>query len=285
MSNYSKQWSSATPGYLIFLVDQSGSMKEVYTGGETQAEFTAKAINRVIQNLVITNTAGEKTKDRVFISLIGYGGKGGNSVDDIRSDYLSMFADQPIRIEKVTKKVSDGAGGLIDIQDELPIFLEPIANGLTPMASALEFVKQLIEGWIQKKPDNPAPVIINISDGMPYNGNQADPEEERNNTIKVATDVMSISTNDGYPLLFNVHISPTGNEITFPENESELQNNEMAQLLFKISSKVPDAYKAAAAKLQLNVKNNSKGFIANADPVTLIKFINFGSSGGMQDMK
>lgn len=285
MSNYTKQWSSATPGYLIFLVDQSGSMKEIYTGNETQAEFTAKAINRVIQNLVITNTAGEKTKDRVFISLIGYGGKGGNSVDDIRSDYLSNFADQPLRIEKVTKKVSDGAGGLIDIQDELPIFIEPVFNGFTPMASALEFVQQLIQGWIQKKPDNPAPVIINISDGMPYNGNQTNPEEERDNTIKAATDLMNILTNDGYTLLFNVHISATGNEITFPESESELKNNEMAELLFKISSKVPDAYKAAASKLQLNVKQNSKGFIANADPVTLIKFINFGSSGGMQDMK
>lgn len=287
MSYYSKQWSSATPGYLIFLVDQSGSMGEIYTGDETNAGFTAKAINRVIQNLVITNTAGEKTKDRVFISLIGYGGKGGNSIDDIRSDYLSKFADQPLRIEKVTKKVSDGAGGLIDIQDELPIFLEPLSpkDGLTPMASAIEFVQQLIQGWIQKKPDNPAPVIINITDGMPYNGNQLKPEEERDNTIKAANDLLNVSTNDGPPLLFSVHISATGNEITFPEGESELKGNEMAELLFKISSKVPDAYKVAASKLQLNVKQNSKGFIANADPVTLIKFINFGSSGGMQDIK
>jgi len=149
----------------------------------------------------------------------------------------------------------------------------------------MEFVQQLIQGWIQKKPDNPAPVIINISDGMPYNGNQVNPEEETDNTVKAARDLMNISTNDGYPLLFNVHISATGKEITFPESETELQGNEMAELLFKISSKVPDAYKVAAAKLQLNVKQNSKGFIANADPVTLIKFINFGSSGGMQDMK
>jgi hypothetical protein len=188
-------------------------------------------------------------------------------------------------MEPVTKKVPDGAGGLVDQNDELPIFLEPLFNGLTPMASAMEFVQELIKGWIQKKPDNPAPVIINISDGMPYNGNQANPEEERDNTIKAAIDLMNISTNDGYPLLFNVHISASGNAITFPESESELQNNEMAQLLFKISSKVPDAYKEAASKLQLNVKQNSKGFIANADPVTLIKFINFGSTGGMQDMK
>lgn len=31
MSNNSKQWSSANPGYIIFLIDQSGSMAEDYT--------------------------------------------------------------------------------------------------------------------------------------------------------------------------------------------------------------------------------------------------------------
>src|SRR5688572_9890749 len=111
----SKQWSSATPGYIIFLVDQSGSMAENYTGGRDKAEYTALVINRTINELVYTNAAGEKIKDRVFISLIGYGGKGGNSVDNLRSDYLSKFADVPLRIEKIKKKVPDEAGGLVEI--------------------------------------------------------------------------------------------------------------------------------------------------------------------------
>ena len=170
MSNNSKQWSSATPGYIIFLVDQSGSMGEDYTGGKNKAEFTALVINRTINELIFTNSAGDKIKERVFISIIGYGGKGGNSVDDIRSDYLSAFADSPLRVEKIKKKVSDGAGGLVEIEEEMAMYVEPTCprNGLTPMAEALDFAKQLIEGWITKKPDNPAPVIINVSDGMPY---------------------------------------------------------------------------------------------------------------------
>lgn len=68
--------------------------------GKNKAEFTSLVINRTINDLIFTNSAGDKIKDRVFISLIGYGGKGGNSVDDIRSDYLSAFADSPLRIEK-----------------------------------------------------------------------------------------------------------------------------------------------------------------------------------------
>ncbi len=277
----SKQWSSATPGYIIFLVDQSGSMKENYRDGKTKAEYTALVINRTINTLIFTNAAGEKIKDRVFISLIGYGGKGGNSVEDLRSDYLSKFADVPIRIEKIKKKVPDGAGGLVEVEEEMPIFLEPLANGLTPMGDAIDFAKQLIEGWIQKKPDNPAPIIINVSDGMPYNGNQSNPTEEMDKTLIAANSIMSIITNDGNPLIFNAHIGADGGKkIELAENESELGGDEMAQILFKISSKVPDAYKAAAMKQELNVKENSKGFVSNAEPETLIKFINFGSSGG-----
>lgn len=276
MSNNSKQWSSAHPGYIIFLIDQSGSMSEDYADGRTKAEFTALVINRTINEIINTNMDGDKVKDRVFISLIGYGGGGGNSVDDIRSDYLSEFSNSPLRLEKMKKKVSDGAGGLVEIDEEMPIFVEPVANGLTPMGEALKFAKQLIEGWISKKPDNPAPVIINISDGLPYEGNNGD---EPNKTITVGKDLMNVNTDDGNPLIFNIHIGDGGQEISFEENANNLPYDE-AKVLFEISSKVPDSYKEAARKHDFQVGADSKGFVSNAGPETLIKFINFGSSGG-----
>lgn len=34
MSNNSKQWSTANPGYIIFLIDQSGSMGGDYSDGK-----------------------------------------------------------------------------------------------------------------------------------------------------------------------------------------------------------------------------------------------------------
>lgn len=276
MSNNSKQWSSAFPGYIIFLVDQSGSMSEKYVGGQNKAEFTASVINRTITEIVNTNMDGDKIKDRVFISLIGYGGNGGNSVDDIRSDYLSSFGDNPLRIEKGKQKQLDGNGGVIEIDVDIPIFIEPIAKGLTPMGEAFNFAKQLIEGWINKKPDNPAPVIINISDGLPYEGNTND---EPSKTIRIAQELMNIDTTDGTPLIFNVHIGNGGKECSFEESESKLSDEE-AKLLFNISSKVPESYKEAARKHDFKIANESRGFVSNAEPLTLTKFINFGSSGG-----
>jgi uncharacterized protein YegL len=276
-ANNSKQWSRATPGLIIFLVDQSGSMDEAYyKSGKNKAEFTALVINRTINELINTNMDGDKVKDRVFISIVGYGGKGGNSVDDLRSDYLSVYADNPIRLEKIKRKVSDGAGGLVDFEEDLPIFLEPLAMGYTPMGRAFEYAKQLIGDWLGKKPDNPAPIIINVSDGLPFNGVD---NQEAALALSVASEIMAIQTTDGPPLIFNAHAGAEGGkEQGFEEDESELTDPQ-ARFLFSISSAIPDAYKASAQKFDLNVRPKSKGFVSNARPDTLVKFINFGSSG------
>ena len=281
MSDYQVQWSSATPGYIIFLVDQSASMGQDWTASKTQAEQTATVINRTIDEIINMNAAGEGIKDRVFISIIGYGGN--NDVTNIRSDYLSEYAENPIRIDEVNQSVDDGNGGLVTIKKEQPIFIESIAKGVTPMGKALAFAKELIEGWTSRKPENPAPIIINISDGMPYNGNQMNPEEELENTFDVADKILNMSTSDGSPLIFNIHIAGDGQEISFPEKEVDLKGDEIAGVLYKISSPVPESFIQAASKYDFKVSKNSKAFIANGKSATLVKFINFGSMSQMTD--
>jgi uncharacterized protein YegL len=269
----SKQWSSATPGYILFLVDQSGSMNEPYAEGKNKATFTALVINRTINELINTNMDGDKVKDRVFITIIGYG----DSIKNIQSQFLSAYADKPIRIEKMRKKISDGAGGLVEIEEELPVFVEPVSEGFTPMGHAFEYAKQLIEGWLQKKPDHPAPVVINVSDGLPYDGFDIDNEAKK--AAQMVSQIMAVESSDGHPLIFNAHIGEGTPETGYEEAESELPSPE-AKFLFTISSRIPEAYKTAAKKFGINVKPESRGFVSNAKPDTLIKFINFGSSGG-----
>lgn len=280
MNNYSKQWSTATPGLLIFLVDQSSSMGQEWKDGKTFAQYTADVINSTINELIATNAAGESVKNRVFISLIGYGE---NSVKDVRSNYLSDYAENPLRIEKSTKKVSNGEGGFIEMQIDKPVFLEPSAKGITPMAEAFAFAEQLILRWIQLKNDNPVPVIINVTDGKPETGKPEDDSQAVASTISIANSIMNIETLDGNPLIFNVHIAKAAKEIQFPVEINEIDaSNTLAKFLFNISSRVPEVYVRAAKDLKLgDLKKGCKGFISNASPETLIKFINFGSSGGL----
>jgi hypothetical protein len=265
MASNSKQWSSATPGYIIFLVDQSGSMSESYPENGNKANFTAKVINRTINELINVNMNGAKVKDRVFISIIG---DGNPAVNEIRSDYLSTYADNPIRIDQGKQKQSDGNGGLIEIDVQNPVWIEPVANMQTPMGSALEFAKKLMIDWMQKKINSPIPVIINVSDGLPF------PYEEEQKVQIVAKEIMALSCNDGNPLIFNVHIGDGLEKCVFSELESEITNEE-AKFLFSISSKFPDAYKKRAKKTGLEVKDDSKCFVSNTDIDNLYFLFNY----------
>ena len=165
MNPYEMQWSSATPGLLIILLDQSGSMMSKYDDNMTKSEFASKAVNRVINTLIQRNFDGESPKNRAFISVIGYD----NYVHELCSGYLKDLDAKPLRIDDVMKKQSDGAGGLVEIPYKMPVWVEPITkDGATNMKGAFEMAKAIIEKWMTDKPGHPAPVVINISDGAPY---------------------------------------------------------------------------------------------------------------------
>jgi hypothetical protein len=277
MANHEQQWSSATPGLLIVLLDQSGSMKESYEGSDSKAVFSSKAVNRVIDTIIQKSYDGISPKNRCFISVIGYE----SNVSELTSGFLSDFDSKPLRIDSIKKKVSDGAGGLVEIDYKMPIWIEPKTAGATNMKGAFETAKEVVEKWIQSKPGNPAPVIINISDGVPYfDGKEViDCMKE---TTTVAQSIMNLYTNDGEVLIFNALIGASGPKTVLPSSESELNSDE-EKFLFNISSTIPEAYKPAAQKNELPVKDGSKGFIFNADAELLVKLIDFGSSKGQGD--
>lgn len=278
MANYEKQWSSATPGLLIILLDQSGSMLSPYEGSDSKTVFASKAVNRVIDTIIQKNFDGTSPKNRCFISVIGYN----HIVKELCSGYLKDLDNAPIRIETIKKKVNDGAGGLVEVDYKMPIWVEPITqDGSTNMNGAFELAKELVSKWIQDKPQNPAPVIINISDGAPYyDGKEI--EVCMNETVQTAQNIMQLSTTDGNVLVFNAQIEKNGGRIVFPESLDKLNSSE-SKFLYNVSSNIPEAYKAAAQKNDLEVKNGSRGCIFEADAEHLVKLIDFGSSKGQGD--
>lgn len=271
------QWSSATPGFLIILIDQSGSMLSPYSGNESRTVFASKVINRVINEIIQKNF----TKNRCFISVIGYN----HNVKELCSGYLTDLYNNPLRIETIKKKISDGAGGLVEQEIKMPIWIEPITqDGATNMKGAFLMAKQLVEKWMQDKPQNPAPVIINISDGIPYYEGK-DPHICMQETIQVAKDIMNLSCEDGNVLIFNAHIDNNGNQtVKCPSEKDEVKEaGEGAEFLFEITSVIPEGYKDAASKNDLTIKDGAHGCIFAANEIDLINLINFGSSKGQKD--
>lgn len=275
------QWSSATPGLLIILIDQSGSMLSSYSGNESRTVFASKVINRVINEIIQKNFNGDKPKNRCFISVIGYN----HNVKELCSGYLTELYNNPLRIETVKKKVPDGAGGLVEQEVKMPVWIEPIKqDGATDMRGAFMMAKQIVEKWMLDKPKNPAPVIINISDGIPYYEGK-DTHICMQETIQVAKEIMNLSCEDGNVLIFNAHIDNNGNStIKCPSRKEEVSMaGEGAEFLYEITSVIPEGYKEAAAKNELVIGDSARGCIFAANDIDLINLINFGSSKGQKD--
>lgn len=279
MARNDKQWSSATPGLLIILLDQSGSMLSDYDGtGMTRTKFATLAVNKVIDNIIQKNFDGDAPKNRCFISVIGYN----HNVRELCSGWLKDLDNSPLRYETLKKKTPDGTGGLVEVEVKQPVWVEPIdQDGATNMLGAFQFAKELVEKWMADHTDGPAPVIVNISDGCPYY-DMKDPRTCMEETVTLVNQIMNISNEDGNVLVFNAQIDRSNGTVVFPSNRTEVSQEE-AQFLYDITSVVPESYRAAAVKNELPTKEGVRGCIFGADGVQLIQLIDFGSSKGQGD--
>lgn len=269
--NYSKQMSSAEPGLILILIDQSGSMSENYVQQpqpQTKAEFASMAVNRVINEIINANADGVRVKDRCFIAVIGYG----SDVSLIKAGMLEELANNPEDTIPLKKREPDGAGGIIEIDYQMPIWVKPKAENTTPMHTAFAEAKKVVSEWIGNRPEHAAPIVINITDGMP---------NEEPATKAEALSLMKLNTSDGNVLIFNAHISDKKlGEDVLPSDRALLKNS-YAKFLFDISSEIPSSMFPAAQKSGFAPENASRGMVFNADAETLVRLLNFGSSGAM----
>ena len=85
---YNESLSSEKPGYIVMLIDQSGSMGGTFTTGDSKSEVCAKAVNRVLRELGLACTVREQIKNRCDISVLSYG-LSGNEIVNAFSDGLA----------------------------------------------------------------------------------------------------------------------------------------------------------------------------------------------------
>lgn len=269
---YTAEVSRTNPSAFVFLIDQSRSMEESFGGGQgkRRADGVSDAINRLLQNLVIKCAKGEGINDYYVIGVIGYGAKvapafGGALAGKFLVP-ISEVANNPTRVEERTKKVDDGAGGLIDQTIKFPVWLEPVMDNGTPMGEAFSMAHQLLQTWITNHPDSYPPIVINITDG-----------EYNNDPTKEAEALTSLSTSDGNTLLFNCHISGhTSAPVVFPNSDAGLPD-EWARKLFMLSSPLPQSMSDSAIGEGYPIGVDARGFAFNADLVELIRFLDIGT--------
>lgn len=270
---YSAEINRAKPTAFFFLIDQSGSMDDIWglDGTKRKCDAVADAINRLLSTLVVRCAKGEDVRDYFQIGVLGYGG----AVTDGFSGALagrqfvpiSEVADNPLRVEQRTRKEDDGAGGLVERTVRFPVWFEAEASGGTPMVEAVETARSTVKAWCELYPLSYPPVVINISDGEPTDGDPLPPAER----------LKAVGTNDGRALFFNIHISAARKRpVEFPDSARGLPD-EFAERLFQMSSLLPPRLCQEARKEGFAVTEASRGFSFNADLRALVQFLDIGT--------
>ncbi len=270
---YTAEISRTNPTCFLFLVDQSSSMLEPFGAqpGKQKAEGVADAINRLLQNLVLKCAKSDGIRDYFYVGIIGYGGMVGSALGGPLAGQhvvpVSAIAKNPLRVEQRTRKVDDGAGGLMEQSFKFPVWFEARANGRTPMCQALALARNYLEAFLSQYPGCFPPIVINITDGMSTDG---DP-------LGAAMVIRSMTSTDGNVLLFNAHVSANqAQPIEYPANEAGLPD-QFARLLFRMSSPLPPLLLEAARAEGFPVAEESRGFVFNADLVSVIRFLEIGT--------
>ncbi len=270
---YSTEISRNNPSCILFIIDRSGSMSDVWAveTGRKKADGLADIVNRLLQNLCLKCAKDEGIRNYYDVGVIGYGATVGPAFGGSLAgkDLVSIadVANSPAKVLDRAKKVEDGAGGLVEQTVKFPVWFEPVSNGATPMCQALTRANDVVSKWVSQHPSSFPPIVINITDGEATDGDPSLP----------ASTLTGLSTNDGNVLLFNVHISSVGGAaIEFPDDETGLPDDH-AKLLFRMSSVLPEYMRNMAQQESIRVSERTRGFVFQADMTAVIRFLDIGT--------
>src|SRR5207248_24707 len=93
----------------------------------------------------------------------------------------------------------------------------------------------------------------------------------------LAQAIHDLTTEDGNVLLFNLHVSSSAAKpLQFPDSENGLADD-YARRLFRMSSILPPQALFSARGTGLQVSEASRGFVFNADLVSVVQFLDIGT--------
>lgn len=276
---YSTEISRNNPTAFLFAIDRSGSMSESTSEGMTKAQMLSDVMNRLFSELILKCAKSEGIRNYFEIGVIGYDTSIGvvnpltKALADEWINPISLFETNPLRLEERKKKEPDGAGGIFERIVKFPVWFDPIAEGGTPMCSALQTAYDVLDYWCATHQDAYPPLFVHITDGQSTDG---DPEE-------LAKNIQQLSTNDGNVLVFNIHISSRGGKgVLLPSSVDGLPDS-YAEKLFRMSSFLPSNMVAMAKNEQIpEVSSESRCFAYNVqDLATLVSLLDIGTRAAM----
>ncbi len=276
---YTQEISRQNKACFLFLLDQSFSMEEpLGNSPNRKCDELVTAINGWLQNMAIRASGDEGIKDWMDVGVFGYR-TDQSATPIIQSALQGPLAGRqlvsitevgvnPARIDSRMQFIPDEeTGEMIEVPCEVPVWVDPVTEGGTPMCHMLYHCHEILAQWIAQHPRSFPPIVVHITDGESQDG---DP-------LPYAQSVTNLATEDGNVLLFNCHLSMTAADpFMFPAADQGLPDD-LARVLFQMSSVLPDPFVRHATGEGLQVQAGARGMAFNADMVCLIQFLNMGT--------
>jgi hypothetical protein len=276
---YTQEISRQNKACFLFLLDQSYSMTEpLAKSASSKSQELAKAINTWLDNATIRAAGSAGVKDWMDIGVIGY--RTDDQANPIVGPALQgALADRDLvsitEIDENHARIADemqvyadeATGELMQQPVQVRVWVEPLAQGGTPICTALHRAYTILEQWIAEHPKSFPPVVINITDG----------ESSEGDPLPYAEPIKDLATEDGNVLFFNCHLSMVeADSFKFPHSD-EILPDEHSRTLFKMSSVLPDSIAQQAIAQGFDLQPSARGMVFNADLVCLIQFLDMGT--------
>lgn len=267
---------------IILLIDQSGSMQEIINfqrSRMSKAEAASYFANLLIEELINRSRRNDGVYDYFDIMVLGYHGE---VVESLISDkiefqpisrlYFKVVASKTHYIERKIPNTDNYVSAAISYK----CWVTPKAEDSTPMFTALMQCEKAAKRW-SSRPEhrNSFPLlVINITDGEAS-------DSDNMMLLNISERIKSISTADGNTLFFNIHLATSEDSeqiVKFPSLSEKLPENRLTQLLYDMSSTLPDCYNDIISEIKGNLCTPPfKAMCYNCSGEDLIKILSIGS--------
>lgn len=276
---YSQEITRRHRTAFIIALDQSTSMQEQVRFGRltmSNAEAVAYTANSLITELIDRSRRTDGVRNYYDIAVIGYAN------DEIRS---LLSTDGFVSVKSLAEHIPQAV--TLSFEETLPDkstttakhrihpWIEPRAEGNTPMYEALLRVREMAEEWceLEQNKESFPPIVFNITDG--------EASDCDDNELRYASEMLRrTGTEDGNTLLINIHLSTDLSQpsMIFPMAEELTAANRYARILAECSSIMPDCFNSQIGELKgIAAAPPYYGMGYNASIIELLSIINIGS--------
>lgn len=264
--------SRTSPTAILFVVDQSTSMRERAQSEISKSEFLADALNKTLYTLITACSKADGIRDYFYVGVVAYSGLDARngfqgSLADGFLHPISLVADAPLRVETRMKKVVGANDNILEQPTKFPIWFEPQNRGKTSMCAGLRVAEDIMRTWCNEHQAGYPPTVLHITDGHPTDGN---PEP-------FANEIKNLRTCDGPCLLFNLHVDISAAAARIFPNDERALHDRFGKTLFRMSSELPPHAALIAKQKGHDVKAGARGFVFNAGVEEIVDFFDIGT--------